>query len=246
MTLAACATWPSGPGVPEREAVLPHAAEWRAWLEAHRGGDGVWVGFFKRGAGETGITWREAVDEALCFGWIDGKRQSIDAARRRIRFTPRKARSIWSNVNVARAEELSAAGLMEPAGLEAFARRRAERSALYSHEQAGEPELDAEQWARFRERPRPGRSSRRRPRPYRKAALWWVVNAKRAGDAERRLAALIADSAEGRRVGHLAEPARRRPTQRFPLVAVFLHQRRLPAPWGSHTFRLAPGAAEVG
>ena len=95
----------------EREAVFFRTpAEWRAWLEAHAGeASDVWVGFFKRGAGETGITWREAVDQALCFGWIDGKGQPIDAARRRIRFTPRTARSTWSNVNVARAGELSAA-----------------------------------------------------------------------------------------------------------------------------------------
>ena len=191
--------------MPEREALFFRTpAEWRAWLEAHAAeATEVWVGFFKRGAGETGITWREAVDEALCFGWIDGKRQSIDAARRRIRFTPRTARSIWSNVNVARAEELSAAGRMRPAGLEAFARRRAERSGVYSHEQAGAPELDPEQGARFRERPEAWAFFEAQAPSYRKAALWWVVNAKREETRERRLAALIADSAEGRRLGHL-------------------------------------------
>ena len=194
--------------MPEREALFFRTpAEWRAWLEAHAAeATEVWVGFFKRGAGETGITWREAVDEALCFGWIDGKRQSIDAARRRIRFTPRTARSIWSNVNVSRVEELSAAGRMRPAGLEAFARRRAERSGVYSHEQAREPELGPEQGARLRERPEAWAFFEAQAPSYRKAALWWVVNAKRAETRERRLAALIADSAEGRRLGHLTSP----------------------------------------
>jgi uncharacterized protein YdeI (YjbR/CyaY-like superfamily) len=182
-------------------------SEWRAWLEAHASeASECWVGFFKRGAGETGITWREAVDEALCFGWIDGKRQSIDAARRRIRFTPRTARSIWSNVNVARVEALTAAGRMQPAGFEAFARRQAERSGVYSHEQAGEPELDAGQQARLRERPEAWAFFEAQAPSYRKAALWWVVNAKRPETRERRLAALIADSAEGRRLGHLTSP----------------------------------------
>jgi uncharacterized protein YdeI (YjbR/CyaY-like superfamily) len=198
--------------VSEREAVFFRApGEWRAWLEAHAAdATELWVGFFKRGAGETGITWPEAVDQALCFGWIDGRRQSIDASRYRIRFTARKASSIWSTVNVARVEELSAAGLMRPAGLEAFARRRPERSGVYSHEQAGEPELDAEQQARLRQRPEAWAFFEVQAPSYRKAALWWVVNAKRPETRERRLAALIADSAEGRRLGHLTSPGTER------------------------------------
>jgi uncharacterized protein YdeI (YjbR/CyaY-like superfamily) len=197
--------------MPELEAVFFRTpAEWRAWLEAHAADAGeVWVGFFKRGAGETGITWPQAVDQALCFGWIDGRRQSIDATRYRIRFTARKASSIWSTVNVARVAELGAAGLMQPAGLEAFGRRRAERSGVYSHEQAGEPELDAEQLRQLQERPEAWAFLRAQAPSYRKAALWWVVNAKRPETRARRLAALIADSAEGRRLGHLQPPGRR-------------------------------------
>jgi uncharacterized protein YdeI (YjbR/CyaY-like superfamily) len=184
--------------------------EWRAWLEAHAAEESeLWVGFHKRAAKETGITWPEAVDQALCFGWIDGRRQSIDAARYRIRFSPRKASSIWSTVNVARVEELGAQGLMQPAGLAAFARRREERSGVYSHEQASAPELDAAQEQRFREQPGAWEFFQAQPPSYRKAALWWVVSAKRAETRERRLATLIADSAERRRLGHLQRPGSR-------------------------------------
>jgi uncharacterized protein YdeI (YjbR/CyaY-like superfamily) len=194
--------------MPDREATFFRTpAGWRAWLEAHAAGETeLWVGFHKRGAGETGITWPESVDEALCFGWIDGRRQSIDASRYRIRFSPRKASSIWSTVNVARVAQLDALGLMQPAGLEAFARRREERSGIYSHEQAGEPQLDASHEAVFRQRREAWDFFQAQPPSYRKAALWWVVNAKREETRARRLATLIEDSAEGRRVGHLRRP----------------------------------------
>jgi uncharacterized protein YdeI (YjbR/CyaY-like superfamily) len=185
-------------------------AEWRAWLEAHAAHEtAVWVGFHKRGSGEAGLTWPESVDQALCFGWIDGRRQSIDGSRYRIRFSPRKAGSIWSTVNVARVEELDAKGQMQPAGLEAFTRRREDRSGVYSHAQAGEPVLEAAQEASFRERPEAWDFFCAQAPSYRKAALWWVVNAKRAETRARRLATLIDDSAARRRVGHLERPCGR-------------------------------------
>jgi uncharacterized protein YdeI (YjbR/CyaY-like superfamily) len=197
--------------MPERDAVFFRTpAEWRAWLEAHAAtGTELWVGFFKRGAGESGITWPQSVDQALCFGWIDGRRQSIDGERYRIRFTPRKPRSIWSTVNVARVAALEADGLMHPAGREALARRREERSGVYSHEQAGEPVLDEAAAARLRERPGAWDFLQAQAPSYRKAALWWVVNAKRADTRARRPQQLIDDSAEGRRLGHLQSPGRR-------------------------------------
>jgi uncharacterized protein YdeI (YjbR/CyaY-like superfamily) len=190
--------------------------EWRAWLEAHAAAQtAVWVGFHKRGSGEAGLTWPQSVDQALCFGWIDGRRQSIDGSRYRIRFSPRKAGSIWSTVNVARVEELAAQGQMLPAGLEAFARRREDRSGVYSHEQTGEPVLEAAQEALFRERPEAWDFFRGQAASYRKAALWWVVNAKRAETRARRLATLIDDSAARRRVAHLQRPGgRSRPEAR--------------------------------
>jgi uncharacterized protein YdeI (YjbR/CyaY-like superfamily) len=153
-----------------------------------------------------GITWPQAVDQALCFGWIDGRRQSIDRERYRIRFTPRTTRSIWSTVNVARVGELSAEGLMQPAGLEAFARRCQERSGIYSHEQPAAPVLDPAQEALFRERAEAWAFFETQAPSYRKAALWWVVNAKRPETRARRLATLIADSAEGRRLGRMQRP----------------------------------------
>jgi uncharacterized protein YdeI (YjbR/CyaY-like superfamily) len=185
-------------------------ADWRAWLEAHAAEEThLWVGFHKRSAGEAGITWKESVGEALCFGWIDGRRQSIDDLRYRIRFSPRKAGSMWSTVNVARVGELRAQGLMQPAGLAAFARRRAGRSGVYSHEQASEPVLAAEQETRFKQRPEAWDFFRGQAPSYRKAALWWVVSAKRADTAARRLAALIEASAARRRVSHLQRPGDR-------------------------------------
>lgn len=194
--------------MPEREAVFFRTpADWRAWLEAHAAEETeLWVGFHRRGAGETGITWRESVDQALCFGWIDGRRQSIDGTRYQIRFSPRTPSSIWSTVNVARVGELAAQGLMLPAGLGAFARRRQERSGVYSHEQAGEPQLAVEHEALFRERSEAWAYFRAQPPSYRKAAIWWIVNAKRPETRARRLATLIDDSAAGRRVRHLQRP----------------------------------------
>jgi uncharacterized protein YdeI (YjbR/CyaY-like superfamily) len=106
---------------------------WRVWLEEHhRATQELWVGLYKRESGRPSITWPEAVDGALCFGWIDGVRKSIDGSSYKIRFTPRKPRSIWSAINVRRATELSAKGLMHPAGLSAFQKREAKRSEIYS------------------------------------------------------------------------------------------------------------------
>jgi uncharacterized protein YdeI (YjbR/CyaY-like superfamily) len=170
--------------------------EFRAWLEANAADAAeVWVGFFKKGAGQTGITWPQAVDQALCFGWIDGVRKGIDDERYMIRFTPRRRGSIWSTVNSRRAEELMAEGLMRPAGMAAFAQRAESRSGVYSHEQGDSVELgdeferifqaDADAWAFFQAQ----------PASYRRAATWWVVGAKRDETRRRRLATLIEVSA---------------------------------------------------
>jgi uncharacterized protein YdeI (YjbR/CyaY-like superfamily) len=109
---------------------------WRAWLDKNHAADQeLWVGFYKRDSGRPSITWPEAVDGALCFGWIDGVRKNIDAVSYKIRFTPRKRRSIWSAINIKRARELSELGLMHAAGLAAFERRDGDRSAIYAYEQ---------------------------------------------------------------------------------------------------------------
>ena len=108
--------------------------EFRAWLEAHYDKrKELWIGFYKKGSGKPSITYPEAVDEALCFGWIDGIRKSIDADSYTNRFTPRKAQSTWSAVNIERAKELERLGRMHPAGRKAFEARADERSAIYSY-----------------------------------------------------------------------------------------------------------------
>src|SRR3977135_4218035 len=111
-------------------------AAWRAWLEKHHADQKeLLVGFYKKDSGKPSITWPESVDAALCFGWIDGVRRRIDDTRDRIPLTPRKARSIWSVVNIKRVEELTGRGLMRPAGLKAFETREEKRSGVYSFEQ---------------------------------------------------------------------------------------------------------------
>src|ERR1700694_62242 len=111
-------------------------ADWREWLEKHHGQQKeLLVGFYKKDSGRPSITWPEAVDGALCFGWIDGVRKSVDDISYKIRFTPRKPRSVWSAVNVRRATELSATGLMHPTGLAAFQKRQGNPSEIYSYEQ---------------------------------------------------------------------------------------------------------------
>src|SRR5262245_1640836 len=109
-------------------------AAFRAWLqEQHVQAGELLDGFYKIASGRPSISWTEAVDEALCFGWIDGVRKGIDDASYTIRFTPRKLRSTWSAVNIKRAEELIALGRMRPAGLKAFAERAGERSGIYAY-----------------------------------------------------------------------------------------------------------------
>ena len=176
-------------------------ADFRRWLEAnHADCTELLVGFHKKGSGRPSITWPESVDEALCFGWIDGIRRRIDDDSYSIRFTPRKPRSIWSAVNTRRAGELIEEGLMTPAGHAAFARRDEERSGVYSFERREAAKLDDEQERRFRAAEGAWEWFQTQPPSYRRAALHWVVSAKRAETRERRLATLIEDSANGRTI----------------------------------------------
>src|SRR5438105_9746878 len=110
-------------------------AQWRSWLERHHASkDELWVGFYKKGSGRPSITWPQSVDEALCFGWIDGIRKSVDADSYMIRFTPRRPGSTWSAVNIRRVAELAKLGLMGEAGRTAFGRRTAAKSGIYAYE----------------------------------------------------------------------------------------------------------------
>jgi uncharacterized protein YdeI (YjbR/CyaY-like superfamily) len=195
-------------GTREAPRFLASAEELRAWLTAHAADAGeLWLGFHKRGTGVASPTWPEAVDEALCVGWIDGVRHRIDDSRYGIRFTPRKRGSTWSAVNVARVEELERAGRMRPAGREAFAARRVDRTAIYAYENRP-AELPDELAERFRAEPEAWAFFTAQAPWYRRTATYWVVSAKRAETRERRLALLIEDSAAGRRLDRLS-PGRR-------------------------------------
>lgn len=178
--------------------------DFRVWLRAHHVTTEVLlVGFHKKGSGLPSITWPEAVDEALCVGWIDGVRKRLNETSYTIRFTPRKPRSTWSTVNIARVAALTTEGRMQPAGLAAFARRAAERSEIYAYEQQADPTLTAEEDALFRANPAAWDFFCARPPSYRHPALWWIVSAKRPATRQRRLAILIADSAAGHTLAHL-------------------------------------------
>jgi uncharacterized protein YdeI (YjbR/CyaY-like superfamily) len=179
-------------------------AELRAWLEEHHETDEeLWLGFYKKATGKQTMTWSEAVDEALCFGWIDGRQQSVDDETYALRFTPRKPRSTWSIVNIRKAEGLIREGRMRPAGLAAFERRSGERPGIYSHEQRDAARLDEESERRFRANEKAWEFFQAQPPWYRKAAVWLVVSAKRAETRERRLATLIEDSEHGRTIRQL-------------------------------------------
>ncbi len=174
-----------------------------AWLDEHHlGVPAYWVGLYKKGSGRVNMTWPESVDAALCFGWIDGQGKSLGEEARAIRFSPRRKGSIWSAVNVRRVGELAEQGMVRPAGRAAFAARREDRTAIYSHEQEM-PELDAAQLAAFQDNPAAWAFFSARPPSYRKAAIWWVISAKREETRERRLRTLIEDSAQERLLGHL-------------------------------------------
>ena len=185
------------------------AADFRAWLEANHGSASeLWLGLRKKGSGLPSVTYKEAVDEALCFGWIDSIAKSIDGTSYRQRFTPRKKGSAWSAANIARIGELTREGRMHSAGLAAFEARDPAKANLYSFEQ-GEIALDEPQEARVRSNPKAWAFFESQPPSYRKAAIWWVISAKREETREKRLATLISDSEDGRRLAHLVSPAKK-------------------------------------
>ena len=180
-------------------------AELRAWLEEnHATASELWVGMYKKASGRRSLTWSELVDEALCFGWIDGKVQTIDEHRYRQRLTPRRPTSNWSAINIAKIAELRAHGRMTPAGEAAFAARRDDRSAVYSYERRHEAAFDADQEAAFRSNARAWEWFSAQSPSYRAMATFWVVSAKRPETKARRLATLIECSADARRVPALS------------------------------------------
>jgi len=184
-------------------------ADFRAWLEEHHDtSQALWVGYYKKATGKPSITWPESVDEALCFGWIDGLRKRVDEASYMIRFTPRRETSKWSVVNIKRVEELTTLGRMHPAGLKAFEHRTAGKSGTYAYEQRETARLDAAQEQQFRANLPAWEFFQAQAAWYRKTATWWVISAKKEATRQKRLATLIEDSAQGRTIGPLTRPGK--------------------------------------
>lgn len=162
----------------------------------------MWVGFYKKDSGRGGLNYAEALDEALCFGWIDGVRKRVDEFSYTQRFTPRKPRSNWSLINIRHAERLKKAGRMRPAGLKAFAACEPAKAGVYSFENKPRELLPALQ-RQFKSDKAAWRFFQQQPPGYRRVAGFWVMSAKREETRQRRLARLMSDSRHGRRLGLL-------------------------------------------
>ena len=182
--------------------------EFRAWLEEHHDtASELLVGFYKVKTGIPSMTWSESVDEALCFGWIDGKGKRIDDKSHSIRFTPRRKGSIWSAVNVAKVATLTEEGRMRPAGLAAFEARREDRTAIYSFERDEPAVFSPEHNAQLLANAAAREFFENQAPWYQRAATHWVVSAKRQDTRDRRMASLIEDSAAARLIKHLNRSA---------------------------------------
>jgi uncharacterized protein YdeI (YjbR/CyaY-like superfamily) len=182
------------------------AADFRAWLEKnHATAPELLLGFHKKASGKGGLTYPEAVDELLCFGWIDGVKRRVDDSSYTHRITPRRSGSAWSLVNVRHVERLDRAGRMHPAGLKAFAARLGHKTGIYAYEkktpQPRSQKLPAAMAGIFRASKKAWEFWQAQPPGYQREVIHWVTSAKQAATRERRLATLIATSAAGRRVG---------------------------------------------
>ncbi|MBK7706252.1 MAG: YdeI/OmpD-associated family protein [Acidobacteria bacterium] len=172
----------------------------RAWLETnHETASELLVGYYKVGSGKPSMTWPESVDQALCFGWIDGIRRTIDGESYCIRFTPRKPKSNWSAVNIAKIAELLSQDLMKPAGIAAFERRTEDKSAIYAYENKPTA-FDADLEALFRANPSAWEFFERQPNGYRRTLMYWVMSAKQAKTRNERMAKLIEASDKSERL----------------------------------------------
>lgn len=176
---------------------FPNPAAFRKWLrQHHHTATELVVGFYKVHTGKSTLTWSQSVDEALCFGWIDGVRTTIDEDSYKIRFTPRKAGSIWSAVNIRKVEALTAEGRMQPAGLESFRNRKQENTGRYAHENA-EVNLPPEMEKQFKANKAAWKYFQALAPSYRKSSANWVLGARQDATRQKRLQALITDSAAG-------------------------------------------------
>ncbi len=191
---------------PENIRFFDSVGDFRKWLEKnHDKAPFQWVGFWKKGAGKSGMSYDEAVLESLCFGWIDGQTNRVDDLAVTTRFSPRTARSNWSLLNIARVAELTEAGKMHPAGLAAFEARRAPEPGVYTYE-TRPADLPDDMSAIFRKNKAAWEFWRGQTPGYRKSMTWWVVQAKQEQTRLRRLDALIAESAKGIKIDDLHLP----------------------------------------
>jgi len=185
-------------------------SKFHQWLDKHHDRESeLWVGFYKKQSGKPSVTYPEALDEALCYGWIDGVRKSIDEVSYKIRFTPRKAKSTWSLVNTKRVAELKRLGRMRASGLKAFENRDPKRSGIYSFENALR-KLDAVYEKKFQSNKRAWAFFQAQPPGYQRTASWWVMSAKKEETRMRRLATLIGESEKGLRLVMVAASAKKK------------------------------------
>jgi len=182
----------------------------REWLDKyHATANELWAGYYKKGSGKPSITWPESVDEALCYGWIDGIRKSIDDISYTIRFTPRKPGSVWSSVNIKRVQALLEQGRMQPIGLKVYQARKENKSGIYSYEQR-RAELEEPYNRLLKKNKAAWTFFQAQPTSYRKAVSWWIISAKKEETRVKRLEKLVVYSIQGLRLPELTprKPAR--------------------------------------
>ncbi len=190
--------------MPPKPTFFPTPADFRAWLQAHHDKfQELLVGFYKKDSGRPSITWPESVQVALCFGWIDGVRKSLNDTSYTIRFTPRKPTSTWSSININLVRKLTKQGLMHPAGLKAFAARNAKKSGIYSYEQRKNPKFTREQEKQFRDNKTAWEFFRSQAPWYQRVTTYWVISAKREETKIKRLSLLIENSQNQRSLRQL-------------------------------------------
>ena len=183
-------------------------SELRRWLEKHHSkSDELWIGVYRKDSGKGGITYAEALDEALCYGWIDGIRKKLDSESFTTRFTPRKPRSIWSNVNIAHVARLTKEGRMMPPGIAAYGAKDDARSGVYSFEREV-ARLEPQMITQFKRNPGAWKYFEAQPPYYRRLTSWWVISAKKEETRAKRLAQLIEFSSRQQRLPQLAPAPR--------------------------------------
>ena len=180
-------------------------AELQKWLaQNHDKVYELWIGFYKKQSGKDGVTYKEALDEALCHGWIDGLRKGLDEVSYTIRFTPRKPKSIWSAVNIRRVEELKHLGRMKASGLKRYEERDEKQAQRYSFERS-DAQLNGIYEQKFKANKKAWEFFKAQPPGYKRIASWWVISAKREETRLKRLATLMEDSENGKRLGLLSK-----------------------------------------